>query len=74
MINQTERRVFNNEKVPAPSIIVSLFESHTDIIVMRPDDEVQYGHKLNLTTGQSMILDVVVIEYRRLIQNRIDPW
>ncbi len=51
MINQTERRVFNNETVPASEKVVSLFESHTDIIVKSQNDEVQYGHKLNLTTG-----------------------
>ncbi len=51
MINQTDRSVFNNEQVPASEKVVSLFESHTDIIVIRCDDEVQYGHKLNLTTG-----------------------
>jgi transposase, IS5 family len=38
---------------------VSLFEPHADII--RKGREVAYGHKLNLTTGQSgLILDLVV--------------
>src|SRR5438067_449475 len=39
---------------------VSLFEPHADIIVKGARD-VQYGHKLNLATGQSgLILDIVV--------------
>ena len=40
--------------------IVSLFEPHADIIV-KGRREVQYGHKLNLTTGRSgLILDLVI--------------
>jgi transposase, IS5 family len=46
-IEQTLRRVFQGEKVPAGEKIVSLFEPHTDIIrrdkLNRP---VEYGHKV----------------------------
>jgi IS5 family transposase len=57
---QTERRVFGGESVPAAEKIVSLFEPHADIIVKGGRD-VQYGHKLNLTSGKSgLILDVVI--------------
>ncbi|MEA3643895.1 MAG: ISNCY family transposase [Lamprobacter sp.] len=49
VIDQTERRVIHNEKVPASEKIVSLFEPHTDIIVKGLRD-VQYGHKVNLAT------------------------
>jgi IS5 family transposase len=60
VIDQTQRRVFNDEKVPASDKLVSLFEPHADIIVKGGRD-VQYGHKLNLTTGKSgMILDMVI--------------
>jgi len=60
VINQTQRRVFNGEKVPASEKVVSLFESHTDIIV-KSKNEGNEGHKLNLTSGKSsMILDIVV--------------
>lgn len=60
IIDQAERRVFAGEKVPATEKIVSLFEEHTDIIVKGSRD-VQYGHKLNLSTGRSgLILDVVI--------------
>ena len=60
IISQTERRVFQGEKVPAQEKIVSLYEPHTDIIV-KDRRQVQYGHKLNLTQGKSrLILDLVI--------------
>lgn len=60
IIAQAERRVLAGEAVPAGEKLVSLFEPHADIIVKGGRD-VQYGHKLNLTTGRSgLILDVVV--------------
>jgi transposase, IS5 family len=60
VIAQTERRVIHGEAVPASEKIVSLFEPHADIIV-KGGREVQYGHKLNLTTGRSgLILDLVI--------------
>jgi IS5 family transposase len=43
VIDQTERRVFQGEKVPATEKIVSLLELHTDIIVKGSRD-IQYGH------------------------------
>lgn len=60
IITQTERRVLGGEAVPASDKLVSLFEPHADIIVKGSRD-VDYGHKLNLTTGRSgMILDLVI--------------
>jgi len=60
VIDQTDRRVFQDEQVPATQKIVSIFEEHTDIIVKGRRD-VQYGHKLNFSTGRSgLILDVVI--------------
>lgn len=60
VISQTERRVLNGETVPATEKVVSLFEPHTDIIV-KGRREVQYGHKLNLSSGRSgLILDAVI--------------
>ena len=60
IISQSERRVLRGESVPANEKIVSLFEPHADIIVKGSRD-VEYGHKLNLTTGKSgLILDVVI--------------
>jgi transposase, IS5 family len=60
VIAQSERRVLRGEAVPAGDKLVSLFETHADIIVKRKG-EVHYGHKLNLTTGRSgLILDLVI--------------
>jgi transposase, IS5 family len=60
VIAQTERRVLCGEAVPAQDKLVSLFETHADIIVKGKRD-VRYGHKLNLSTGRSgLILDLVI--------------
>jgi len=60
VIDQTERRVFGKEKVPAGDKIISVFEEHSDIIVKGSRD-IQYGHKINLSTGRSgLVLDVVI--------------
>jgi transposase, IS5 family len=60
IIAQTERRVLAGEPVPAGEKLVSLFEPHADIIVKGSRD-VDYGHKINLTTGRSgLILDLVI--------------
>jgi len=61
VIDQTQRRVFNGERVPAAEKVVSLFEPHTDIIVKDRRD-VHYGHKLNLTSGHSGLIFDAVIE------------
>jgi IS5 family transposase len=60
IIWQSQRRVLCGEPVAASEKIVSLFEPHADIIVKGSRD-VDYGHKLNLTTGRSgLILDLVI--------------
>lgn len=60
VIDQTERRVFKGEKVPASEKVVSFFEEHTDIIVKGRRDT-QYGHKVFLSGGPStMILDCII--------------
>jgi IS5 family transposase len=46
--------------MPAGDKLVSLFDTHADIIV-KVGHDVHYGHKLNLATGRSgLILDLVV--------------
>jgi IS5 family transposase len=50
IIDQTQRRVFNNESVPAAEKIVSLFEPHTDIIKKDSSGETYFGHKVNFGT------------------------
>jgi IS5 family transposase len=60
VIAQTQRRVIEGEQVPVADKIVSLFEPHTDILV-KGQREVQYGHKLTLSSGASgLALDVIV--------------
>ena len=60
VIEQSERRVFEGEAVPASEKVLSVFESHSDII-RKNHRETRYGHKLNLSSGGSgLILDVVV--------------
>jgi IS5 family transposase len=60
IIRQTRRRVIDGETVPATEKVVSLYEAHTDIIVKGSRD-VQYGHKINLTTGKKgLILDATI--------------
>jgi transposase, IS5 family len=60
VIDQTRRRVFEGESVPAPQKLVSIFEPHTDII-RKDRRETLYGHKVFLTAGASgLIIDCVV--------------
>ena len=60
VINQTERRVLQEETVPAGEKIVSIFEEHTDIIIKDRRDT-YFGHKICLTSGKSgLLLDCVI--------------
>jgi transposase, IS5 family len=60
VLDQTRRRVFDGETVPAPEKVVSIFEPHTDIIRKDRRDTL-YGHKVFLTGGASgLIVDCVV--------------
>jgi len=61
VIDQTYRRVFRNENVPASEKVVSFFEDHTDIIVKKRR-ETEFGHKIFLAGGVSaMILDCLIL-------------
>jgi IS5 family transposase len=60
VLDQTRRRVFEQETVPAPAKIVSIFEPHTNII-RKDRRETLYGHKVFLTAGASgLIVDCFV--------------
>jgi len=61
VIEQTERRVIQGERVPSSDKLVSLFEPHTDIIVKGFRD-VQYGHKINLSSEVSGFITALTIE------------
>jgi IS5 family transposase len=52
VVDQTQRRVIDGENVPASEKVVSIFEDHTDIIIKGFRD-VQYGHKVNLSTEKN---------------------
>jgi IS5 family transposase len=62
VIDQTERRIFKGESVPASEKVVSIFEPHTDIIV-KDRRETYYGHKVCLCVGASqLITDCLITE------------
>lgn len=61
VVDQTKRRVFHDEKVPAAEKVVSIFEPHTDIIIKDRRD-IHYGHKVCLTGGPSnFISDCLIV-------------
>lgn len=73
VIDQTERRVFKGEKVPASEKVVSFFEEHTDIIV-KGQRETVYGHKVFLCGGAStMILDCLIERGNPADSDRYQP-
>ena len=82
VIDQTKRRVFGGEKVPALEKVVSIFEPHTDIIVKK-DRETLFGHKIALMAGKSsMILDCMILQGnpsdeslpQELVERQKDVW
>ena len=73
IIDQAERRVVKDENVPVEEKIVSLFEPHTDIIV-KGKRQVQYGHKINFSSGKhGMILDTVIESGNPADSSRLMP-
>ncbi len=73
VIDQSQRRVLNGEKVSAQEKIFSIFEDHTDIVIKGTRD-IEYGHKLNLSSGKSgLILDVVIEEGNPADTDRLLP-
>jgi len=57
----THRKEILGESVPNDDKIFSIYELHTDIIV-KGKREVQFGHKVNLTTGKSnLVLDCQIL-------------
>lgn len=61
VIDQTQRRVLNGEKLPPAEKVVSIFEPHADIIV-KDRRETYFGHKLAITGGASGLLTDLVIK------------
>lgn len=62
VIDQTKRRVIIDQKVSASDKVVSIFETHTDIIVKDRRDTL-FGHKVCLPGGASnLIVDCVIVD------------
>jgi IS5 family transposase len=62
VVDQTHRRVMLGEDVPAADKVVSLFETHTDIIVKDRRDTF-FGHKICLTgTASNLIVDCLIVD------------
>ncbi len=62
VVDQTQRRVMLGEDVPASDKVVSLFETHTDIIIKDRRDT-HFGHKVCLTGGASnLIVDCLIVD------------
>jgi len=61
VINQTQRRVFASEAVPAAEKLVSLFEPHTAILV-KGRRKTHYGHTVCVTTGRSGLVLALTVE------------
>lgn len=62
VIDQTQRRVFDGETVPATEKIVSLFEPHTDIIKKDGSGDTYFGHKINLSSDRNGYITYCSIE------------
>lgn len=73
VIDQTDRRVFKKESVPAAEKVISFFESHSDIIVKK-SRETEYGHKVFFVAGTSnLILDCMIEEGNPADSTRFIP-
>ena len=57
VIDQSERRILHDEKVPVDQKVVSIFEEHTDIIKRgKTQCPTEFGHKVLFVTGKSGII------------------
>jgi IS5 family transposase len=55
--DQARRRVILDEKVPAEDKLVSIFETHTDIICRgKKGSKAEFGHKFDVATGRSGLI------------------
>ena len=64
VVDQTRRRVLQNEQVPVAEKIFSIFEPHTDCIVRgKAQKPVEFGHKVFLAeSGHGLITDYSVLD------------
>lgn len=62
IIDQTVRRVFKKEILASDDKYVSIFETHTDIIV-KGERDIVYGHKTFFSVGTSgLVLDTILVQ------------
>jgi IS5 family transposase len=74
IIDQTERRVFAGEIVPAEEKVYSLFEEHTELVIRgKAGKPVEFGHKVLLAqTGEKFIAHYTVLERQQPDQTLVD--
>ncbi len=61
VVDQTRRRVLAGEKVKSSEKVLSLFESHSDVII-KSGRGPEYGHKVCLSVGVSgLVVDLMVL-------------
>jgi transposase, IS5 family len=75
VIDQSERRVFGGQTVPAGEKLYSLFEPHTDMIkrgkVYKP---VEFGHKVLLVESRiGLITDYQVLDGNPIDSDQLEP-
>ena len=69
VIDQSERRVFCGETVPADQKLYSIFETHTDMILRgKAQKPVEFGHKVLLVESRIGL----ITDYRVLDGNPVD--
>lgn len=75
VIDQTHRRVFNGETVPAHEKVYSLFEPHTDLIVRgKAHKPVEFGHKVFVAESAiGLITDYHVLDGNPSDADQVEP-
>jgi IS5 family transposase len=75
VIEQTRRRVFNRETVPADEKLYSLFEAHTDLIVRgKARKPVEFGHKVFVAESAiGLITDYRVLDGNPSDADQVEP-
>lgn len=75
VINQTRRRVFGGEVVPAGEKLCSIFEPHTDLIKRgKARKPVEFGHKVFLAESRiGLITDYQVLAGNPVDSDHVEP-
>ncbi|MCP5093337.1 MAG: ISNCY family transposase [Gammaproteobacteria bacterium] len=75
VIDQTQRRVFGREKVPATEKLYSIFEPHTELLIRgKAGKPIEFGHMILIQQcGEKFITDYGVYETRPADHSLVDP-